>query len=60
MPLAWSLDQLPVQRSCPGTPEHCSLKRSKASLSVQEVTHAGKDHGHTQAVGGGYDVIIAD
>jgi hypothetical protein len=28
-------------------------------LSMEEVAHAGEDHGETEAVGGGYDVCIA-
>lgn len=28
--------------------------------SVQKMPHAGEDHGHTEAVGGGDDVVVAD
>src|ERR1700722_551918 len=41
-------------------PGSASSERRRPSLLVQEMPYAGEDHGHSEAVGGGNHIVIAD
>src|ERR1700737_3367739 len=41
----------------PGCRAECGIMSRRL---VQEMTHAGEDHGEAEAIGGGYDIVVAD
>src|ERR1700738_90595 len=39
----------------PGCRAECGIMSRRL---VQEMTHAGEDHGEAEAIGGGYDIVV--